>query len=126
VRLSACSVLVLFLTFPPQAGGQTASAAIEGPGPTALLAAGATGPLRQPFSLDSLPRKVHPTHWKKGALLGGTTGGIAFAILVHALCRSNVGGDCGGYSIGGFLVGGYLVGIVGMLICGHFPKDEWP
>jgi hypothetical protein len=126
VRLSAASILVLFLTFPPAAGSQTPSSVIDGPRPTALLAARATGPLRQPFSVDSLPREVHPTHWKEGALVGGAAGGIAFAILMNALCRSNVGGDCGGYAIGGFLVGGFIGGFAGMLIGGQFPKDEWP
>jgi hypothetical protein len=126
VRLSAASVLVLFLTFPPRAAGQTPAAKIDGPRPTALLAVGASGPLQRPFSLDSLPREVHPTHWKEGALVGGTTGGIALAILANGFCRSNVGGDCGGFAISGFLLGGFIGGFVGMLIGGQFPKDEWP
>jgi hypothetical protein len=92
VRLLTASVLVVSLTFPPPAGGQTPAAGIAGPRPTALLAAGANGPLRQPFALDSFPLEVRPTHWKAGALVGGATGGIAFAILMNRLCRSNLGG----------------------------------
>jgi hypothetical protein len=126
VRLPASSVFVLFVTFPTQVLGQTAPTMIDGPRPTALLAAGATGPLRQPPSFDTLPLEVRPTHWKEGALVGGATGGVAFAILMNRLCRSNLGGDCGGFTISGFLVGGFLGGFVGMLVGGQFPKDEWP
>jgi hypothetical protein len=117
---------MLWLMFPPQAGGQSGSSVIAGPRPTALLAVAATGPLRQSRFLDPRPREVDPTHWKEGALVGGSTGGVALAILANGICRGNVGGDCGGFAIGGFLLGGLMGGFVGMLVGGQFPKDEWP
>jgi hypothetical protein len=90
-----------------------------------LMEAAAKGPL-QPLVLadttDSIPRRIRPTHWKKGALIGGLAGGAALAVLVETVCSL---GDCGGSATVNALLGGAVLGgIVGALIGGQFPKEE--
>ena len=97
------------------------------PSPSAplLMEAAATGPLQPPVladTTDSIPRRIRPTQWKKGALIGGLAGGAALAVLVETVCSL---GDCGGSAtVNAFLGGAVLGGIVGALIGGQLPKEE--
>jgi hypothetical protein len=77
---------------------------------------------------DSIPRRIRPTHWKKGALIGGLAGGAAIALLFAVVCSAGAEAetDCSGMPIAGFLTGGVLGGIAGALVGGQFPKDEEP
>jgi hypothetical protein len=106
--------------------------AVQGP-PFARLLMGTTarGPL-QPLVLadttDSIPRRIRPTQWKKGALIGGLTFGAATALLFAVVCSagSEAETDCGGAPLTGFAVGVLPGAIVGALIGGQFPKPEEP
>ena len=93
--------------------------------PSLALSAAARGPLGQPLALDSLRRKIPPTHWKEGALLGGGALGLGFALLAAGFCGYyDSETDCGGAVTGGFVVGGGLGVIIGALVGGQFAKAE--
>jgi hypothetical protein len=118
---------LFFISLTPAAGAQDTSRVLAGPRPSPVRSVVARGPLQQPFAADSVPRQIRPTHWKKGALIGGLATGLGFALLADAFCRSSDAiDDCRGVFTGGFLAGGVLGGLLGALIGGQFPKDEGP
>jgi len=119
-------ILVLLLLIPPLAAqAQSAPAHIPRPTPSPILNAAARGPLGRPLALDSLRRKIPPTHWKEGALLGGGALGLGFALLAAGLCGYyDSGTNCGGAVTGGFVVGGGLGALIGALVGGQFAKAE--
>jgi len=67
---------------------------------------------------------VHPTHWKKGLLIGGVIGGLGLGGLAYALCEElrETQESCLGPGLGGVALGGVMGGITGALIGGAFPK----
>jgi hypothetical protein len=95
------------------------------------MEAAARGPL-QPLVLadttDSIPRRIRPTQWKMGALIGGLAGGAAVALLSAIVCSAGAESetDCSGAPIAGFAVGVLPGAILGALIGGQFPKQEEP
>jgi hypothetical protein len=127
--VSTLSFLFAALTSPPAANTQTSQAP-----PSVLplvLNSAAKGPLR-PIVLsdttDSVPRRIRPSHWKEGALIGGLAVGAGLAFLVYGLCDagSESETDCSGAPVAGFLVGAIMGSITGALIGGQFPKGEEP
>ena len=117
---------LLLLTLPTAAGAQHAPVGIAGARPSEVLGVVARGPLRQPFVLDSVRREIRPTHWKKGALIGGAVTGVGLLLLVDGFCRSSDTGCEGGDVPMALLAGGVIGGLVGALIGGQFPKAEAP
>lgn len=93
-----------------------------------FAARGPLAPIVLSDTTDSLPRRIHPTHWKEGALVGGLVGGAAFAVLGYAICHAGAEAetDCSGAPVAGFVVGGFMGGLIGALIGGQFPKEEEP
>jgi hypothetical protein len=73
------------------------------------------GPPQQSSSVDSVRRQIRPTHWEKGALVGGIVTGLGLALLMDGLCSRDSGGNCGSAVAGG---------LVGALIGGQFSKPE--
>lgn len=125
--------LLLLLIFPQGAVAQGSSSSITGPVATRLTVAtplphglDAQAALGRPPALDSVPRKIRPTHWKEGALIGGLSLGLGFAFLADGLCRSSDSGRCGGATTGGFVLGGVIGGVIGALVGGQFPKEPEP
>ncbi len=115
--------LLLVMTLTTAAGAQHAP--IAGPRPSQVLAVAAQGPLRQPLAIDSVRRDIRPTHWKKGALIGGITIGLGLALSAMAWC--NADSPCGEGAVPfSFLAGGAVGGLIGALIGGQFPKEEDP
>jgi hypothetical protein len=94
----------------------------------AIVAAGPSDLLRAPIAVDTVRRRIQPTHWKEGAAVGGLVGGIGLALVVSALCRYSdaAGSGCAGAVPAGFLVGGIAGGVSGALIGGQFPKKADP
>jgi hypothetical protein len=127
MRVAAQLLLLLLLT-PLSAEAQAA------PGPPStrlLIEAAAKGPL-QPLVLanttDSIPRRIRPTQWKKGALIGGLAFGAPFALLFAVVCSAGAEAetDCSGAPLAGFATGSVIGAFVGALIGGQFPKEEEP
>ncbi len=74
-------------------------------------------------AVDSL--WVHSTHWRRGALIGATIGGIGLgaivAALVHGTCENASGcNDLAGF-FSGLALGAFGGSVVGGLIGGAFP-----
>jgi hypothetical protein len=113
------------MTLTAAAGAQHAPAGIAGPRPSVVLGVAARGPLRQSFAPDSVRREIRPTHWKKGALIGGVVTGLGLAVVLNGLCRDSEQ-DCGGVVPAALLAGGLFGGLVGALVGGQFPKTEDP
>jgi hypothetical protein len=66
---------------------------------------------------------IPPTHWKTGALIGGTALGLLTALTTVSLCGYDEG-DCHGpalWAAGGFAFGGVVGFGLGALIGGQFP-----
>jgi hypothetical protein len=125
MRSALLLVLLLLLISPIGLEAQGSSSHIAGPSPNPLILRpyGRWG-MEQQLALDSVPRDIRPTYWKEGALVGGISLGLGFALLWDSFCRSSdSGGSCGGATTAGFLVGGVLGGLIGALIGGQFPKD---
>jgi hypothetical protein len=116
---------LLLITLTTAAGAQDAPQMLGRAHPSPVWSVMARGPLQQPLAIDSVQRQIRPTHWKKGALIGGLAMGLGFAYLADGFCRSSdTIDDCGGALPAGFLLGGVLGGFIGALIGGQFPKDE--
>jgi hypothetical protein len=71
-------------------------------------------------------REIRPTHWKKGALIGGVVTGLGLLLLVDGFCRGSDTECAGGAVPHALLMGGLLGGLAGALIGGQFPKAEEP
>lgn len=122
---AALPALLLLLTLTTTSEAQHAPQAVRGPRPSPVLAAVPRGPLQQGFALDSVQRRIPPTHWKEGAFVGGLTAGLGLALFMEGLCRTyGTSSNCGAVFTAGFLGGGVMGGIVGALIGGQFPKAE--
>jgi hypothetical protein len=109
--------------------GQTQTQARRAPAAGVIFEAAALGPLRTAVvrdSTDSLPRRIRPTHWKEGAVIGGLALAAGFAVLFAGVCSAGaeVDTDCSGAPVTGALVGVIPGGIIGALIGGQFPKEE--
>ena len=122
---SARLCLVLLMTVTTAADAQHAPAGIAGPRPSEVFGAASRGPLRQSFAPDSVRREIRPTHWKRGALIGGVVTGLGLAVWFNGLCRDSEQ-DCRGVVPAMLLGGGLVGGLVGALIGGQFPKTEDP
>jgi hypothetical protein len=116
---------LFLITLTTAAGAQDTPRVRVGPHPSLVRSEVARGPLRQPLAIDSVRQQIRPTHWKKGAVIGGLAAGLGFAYLADGFCRSSDSiDDCGGALPAGFLIGAILGGFTGALIGGQFPKDE--
>jgi hypothetical protein len=124
----AALLLLLVLLAPFSAEAQAVQ---RSPSARLLMEAAAKGPV-QPLVLadttDSIPRRIRPTQWKKGALIGGLAGGAAVALLSAVVCSAGAESetDCSGAPIAGFAVGVLPGAILGALIGGQFPKQAEP
>jgi hypothetical protein len=122
---SARLSFVLLMTLTTGAGAQHGPIGIAGPRPSEVRGVVARGPLRQSLALDSVRREIRPTHWKKGALIGGVVTGVGLAVLMNGLCSQD--SNCEGSPVPGALLAGGAVGaLVGALIGGQFPRAEDP
>ena len=121
--MSAVPALLLFLTFTTTAAAPDPPPHPRGPRPSPLLVVRPARPLQQGLAVTALQREVPATHWRKGAVIGGLTGGLGLALFTGALCaQANV--NCFGPITLVFLGGGTVGGILGALIGGQFPKDD--
>jgi hypothetical protein len=100
---------------------------VQSPTPSILLSYGHVGPLHPagPTLADSVPKKIRPTYWKEGALIGGAVGALLGAAAGYGLCE---GGDgttkhCAGALVLGGVFGAALVAIPGALIGGQVSKE---
>jgi hypothetical protein len=72
---------------------------------------------------DTVVRRIKPTYWKEGGLVGGVAAGAFLAYLAGGLCQSSdTGENCGGAAIGGAVLGAGVGFGLGALIGGQFPK----
>jgi hypothetical protein len=73
---------------------------------------------------DTVVRRIKPTYWKEGGLVGGVAAGAFLAYLAGGLCQSSdTGENCGGAAIGGAVLGAGVGFGLGALIGGQFPKQ---
>jgi hypothetical protein len=119
--------ILLFLGFLSCPATGWSQAQVRGPAPSILFRtvnSQALPETRVRALPDSVQRRIEPTHWQEGALVGGVVGGVLGGLLGHALCglSDEYGKDCTGTTVGGFLVGAVLLGFPGALIGGQFPK----
>ena len=77
---------------------------------------------------DTVPRKIKPTYWKEGGIIGAIVAGSFLAYLFHGLCASSdsSGGACAGALVGGIVLGGGLGFVSGALVGGQFDKNPKP
>lgn len=120
---------LLVLTTPIPSEAQHAASTIVGPIPSPILGAGREGPLGAPAlgdSADTLRRRIPPTHWKTGAVIGGLAAGLGLAVLAAGFCRYSEGPSqqCVGPVVGSLLIGAMMGGTVGALIGGQAPKTK--
>ncbi len=128
-------LLVLLLAVMTLTGGTFVTAVGQSvpsfqPQASALWSGADRGPLTRPFAAAGedtgahAPAEVRPTHWKKGAIIGGIVVGALGGTLVGGLCGMSDDPDhtCTGAVLGGAVVGALVGGILGALIGGQFPK----
>jgi hypothetical protein len=117
-------VVLALVMIPPRLAAQSLSAGLRGPSPSQLFA-GRPSPLAQVVALDSTPKVIRPTHWKRGLLIGGTIGGVSLGALMYALCHDlrETQTSCLGPTAGGAVLGAVMGGITGALIGGAFRKQ---
>jgi len=74
---------------------------------------------------NALPRTVKPTHWKRGALVGGAIGAAAWItyIATHGCGSTTTNERCVFIGIGMTPVAALIGAIPGALIGGMFPKE---
>ena len=92
------------------------------PSASSLYAAAPAGPLR-PRRLDqapdSMPRRIQPTQWKKGAAIGAGVGGAIGLLLGPALC--SLAEPSGPSCIAGSMVAWAVLGAIpGAFVGGQF------
>src|SRR5882724_10020569 len=116
-------VVLALVMIAPRLAAQGLSAGLRGPGPSQLFAA-RPSPLAQ-AALDSTPKVIRPTHWKRGLLIGGTIGGVGLAALMYALCHDlrETQASCLGPTVGGAALGAVMGGVTGALIGGAFREQ---
>jgi hypothetical protein len=123
MRTHTLAVLMVLLALTTSAAAQS-EARLIGPGPSRHLREVTIHPLEPALAVDSV-RRIPPTHWKEGALIGGLAAGLALGLWVDAWCRnSEISQSCAGVFPAGFLLGGVMGGVVGALIGGQIPKEE--
>jgi len=98
-----------------------------GPAPSLLFSAERDRPLRAAVVQQPLARlrnSIQPTHWKEGALIGATLGGVGGAFLGYGLYRNSDEPEkhCAVSTLLGGIVGAAVLMIPGALIGGQFPK----
>ena len=121
--------------------GSAGGASAQGPGPTQWPRASAP-PIRLQSSLPAAPLQVRllgagpfvgelgwadsariaATHWKTGALVGGTVLGLLGAVTFVGLCGFDA--PCHHpalFAVGGFALGGVVGFGLGALVGGQFP-----
>ncbi len=76
---------------------------------------------------DDAQRRIRPTHWLTGALVGGVAVGAFGGIVGRGLCtNSDVKTDCTWPTLGSALLGAAVGFTAGALVGGLFPKAEQP
>lgn len=121
-------VLLALLAVPTIASAQMPATRLRGPAPSVVFAPRVNGPLHASLSAVSpdTARRIHPTYWKEGALIGGVAGGVGFGALASALCEMSESArpNCARSTVLGGLIGAALVAIPGALIGGLFSKHS--
>jgi hypothetical protein len=81
---------------------------------------------RSAESRDTTARFIRPTHWKKGAAIGGLVGAFSGLLLGRTVCglSEEQAGGCTGTVVAMALGGALLMAIPGALIGGQFHKTE--
>ena len=122
-------VLLLLIALPGAGFAQLQIAEALQPAPSSVFAARPEGPLRLAALADSADtsrqRATEATHWKKGALIGGTMGALYLGTFANRLCHASDDpsqrAGCLVYTVGSAAVGAAMGGTLGALIGGQFP-----
>jgi hypothetical protein len=129
MRARALLVAIAYLSLGPSVG--VSQNRPFGPVPSPLFVATPTTGFRTAFSAergDSARLEIEPTHWKKGAVIGGVVGALSGLLLAHAVCglSEEAGHGCptSGTLLMAMVGGGSLLAIPGALIGGQFAKPE--
>jgi len=120
-------VMLVLLATPPASRAQIPARAVVRPIPSPVFSARLTGPLdtiAPNDPADTLPRRIPPTHWKRGALIGGVTGGLGLGAFALGLCSisEDPNQSCFGPVLGTAAVGAVVGGTLGAIIGGQLPK----
>jgi hypothetical protein len=115
--LDGASAQAQAVTWPPLSQLSTSSLYIERPAAPLDL-----HPLAEEPS-DTVVRRIKPTYWKEGGIVGAVAAGAFLAYPAGGLCQySDSGESCGGAAIGGAVLGAGVGFGLGALIGGQFPK----
>jgi len=75
---------------------------------------------------DTIVRKISPTHWKEGGIVGAVVLGAFGIWFGNEICKETEAGNEEGCTaravVGGAIGGGGLGFLIGALIGGQFPK----
>jgi hypothetical protein len=120
-----CLVFALLLSIALANPGWSQGGAQRAWGPAASVLFAPVRPNHERMSIlaDTTPRRIRPTYWKEGAIVGGLTLGILGAVFGAGICAySETEGNCTGATLLGLFGGVLTGGTLGALIGGQFPK----
>jgi hypothetical protein len=128
VRYLLALVMLVLLIAPAASQAQIPAKPGLRPIPSPVFSAKLTGPLGRTAPndpADTLQRRIRPTHWKSGALIGAGTGGLGLGVFALGLCRNSEDPDrtCFGPVLVATAVGTVVGGALGALIGGQVPKN---
>ena len=111
---------IVFAAGTATAGAQQPADWIQPPAPSMLFTTAKV------TAADTAERRVEPTHWKRGLVIGGVAGGVGLGAFLYAFCQGlNESGDsCIDTGLGGAAIGAVIGGTVGALIGGQFPQRD--
>ena len=134
--MSRLPILVFFLLISLPAAGcaQLQNAGALRPAPSSVFGARPEGPLRLTALADSADSSkqagpaIEATHWKTGALIGGTIGAMYLGRFANRLCHASDDPSqrvsCLVYTLGSAAVGAVMGGTLGGLIGGQIPARK--
>ena len=96
---------------------------IQPPASSVLFASSGAGEV---IDADTAVRRVRPTNWKEGLVVGGTIGGLGLGAFLYAFCKNlnETGDSCIRSGLAGVGLGALMGGTLGALIGGQVPKAK--
>jgi hypothetical protein len=129
--VSRLPILVILLSLALPIAGRAQELAVTTLRPilSPVFSARPAGPLGRPTpadSADTLRKRIPPTKWKTGTLIGGATGGLYLGLLARELCRSSdaIHKSCLLPTLSVAALGAVMGGTLGALVGGQFPEGK--
>jgi hypothetical protein len=99
------------------------------PAPSVLFSAGAGGQLgahHRWAAADTVRRRIRPTYWREGALVGGAVGALGGLLIARFICEQSEDWSrgCTGTTLAAVVATAVLLAVPGGLVGGQFSRPD--